>query len=349
MTEQRVRWGLLGTARINERLIASIRSSARSELVAVASRTSLKADAYAEFWNIPAAHGSYEGLLADPDVDAIYISLPNGLHEEWSIRCAEAGKHVLCEKPLALTVEEVDRMTEAADRCGVIIQEAVMYRFHHQTFSIQQMIASGVIGKVRMMRAAFSYILTNKNDVRFDPDMGGGSLWDLGSYPVSFFRTMLGANPVEVSGWQHTTDRGVDLTFMGQMRFPNGEFAQFGCSFEASPHTEVELLGTEGRINLTLPWRNRPGETGLVHVTREGADSKGSTFGDNVADFVTETLVYDDTPYDSYQAEVVSMEASILDGAPPIVPLQDSRGTVEAVVALYESARINRPVSIPSS
>lgn len=349
MTQTRVRWGLLGTARINERIIPSIRECAQSELVAVASRTSAKADAYAAQWNIPKAHGSYEALLQDPDIDAIYLSLPNGFHEEWSIKSAEAGKHVLCEKPLALTVDQVDRMAEAADRWGVIIQEAAMYRFHRQTFAVQNMIADGVIGKIRMMRAAFSFTLVNEGDVRLDPAIGGGSLWDIGIYPVSFFRNMLGTNPVEVMGWQHTTDRGVDLTFMGQLRFPGGEFAQFGCSFEASPHTELEMLGTEGRINMNLPWRNRPGETGLVHLTRKGVASKGATFGDNVADYVTETFTYEGTPNDAYLSEVESMAASILDGAPAVVSLADSRGNIEAVVALHESARTNQPVSIRQS
>ena len=186
MSDKRARWGLLSTARINERLIPCLKRSERSELIAVASRSRVTADRYAEEHGISKAYGSYDEMLADPAIDVVYISLPNGLHTEWSLRCAEAGKHVLCEKPLALSVEEVDRLLEAAGRCGVTIQEATMMRFHAQTAYVRELIAQGAIGEVRMGRGLFTFTLERPGDIRLDPAMGGGSVWDLGSYCVSF-------------------------------------------------------------------------------------------------------------------------------------------------------------------
>jgi predicted dehydrogenase len=199
MTDRIARWGLLSTARINERLIPCLGRSERNELIGVASRSRATADRYAREHGIYKAYGSYEEMLADPAIDVVYVSLPNGLHTKWSLRCAEAGKHVLCEKPLALSVAEVDQLREAADRCGVTIQEATMMRFHSQTFYVRNLIAEGVIGEVRMGRGLFTFTLHRPGDIRLDPAMGGGSIWDLGSYCVSFARTILQAEPVEVA------------------------------------------------------------------------------------------------------------------------------------------------------
>src|SRR5262245_30772678 len=212
MSPRSIRWGLLSTARINERLIPVLRASVRCELLAVASQGGQeKAARYASEWNIPRAYGSYEALLTDPEVDAVYVSLPNALHAPWVVKTAEAGKHILCEKPLALTATDVDRMAEAARRHGVILQEAVMMRYHPQTLDLQQRIAAGAIGEVRLIRGVFTFTLLRQGDIRLDPALGGGSIWDLGSYPVSFMRTMLRANPVEVHGWQLAGTGGADL------------------------------------------------------------------------------------------------------------------------------------------
>src|SRR5262249_1892055 len=261
-----IRWGLLSTARINERLIPVLQSSARCELLAVASRGGQgKATRYASEWNIPRAYGSYEALLADPGVDAVYISLPNALHCPWAIKTAEAGKHILCEKPLALTAADVDRMAEAAHRNGVVLQEAVMMRYHPQTLHLQQRVAEGVIGEVRLIRGLFTFTLARPGDIRFDPALGGGSIWDLGSYPVGFIRTMLRANPVEVHGWQ-TGEGGVDLSFIGQMRFASGAVGQFFSSFQAVPQADVDLIGSAGTVHLDLPYVNKVGVTSQVRV-----------------------------------------------------------------------------------
>ncbi len=338
----KVRWGLLSTARINERLIPAIKESGRSVLLAVASRSQSTADEYARKWNIPRAYGGYEAMLADPDVDAVYISLPNGLHEPWAVRCANAGKHVLCEKPLAVTVEEVDRMTAAARSNSVVVQEAAMYRYHPQAAKVQQLIDAGAIGPLRTIQSLFCFTLQNVGDVRLDPEIGGGALWDLGGYPVSFARLVMKAEPVEVSGWQISSERGVDLTFSGQLRFPGDVVAQFTCSFQTVPHCEMDFVGATGRIHLDIPWTQKPGETSHVRVYR--AIARGTaTFGD-IGEELVETYTFEGRSAYHYQVE--AMADAILDGAPPVISLGESRGNVAALVALYTAARESRVVKI---
>lgn len=339
MAEKRVRWGLLSTAWINERLIPVIRESKRSELLAVASRGIEKAERYAREWDIPRAYGYYEDLLADPDIDVVYIPLPNSLHAEWSIKSAEAGKHLLCEKPLALTPEEVDRMAVAARRNGVILQEAAMYRFHPHTLKVQKLIAQGAIGDVRLIRGVFTTTLDKKRFwIRLEPSLGGGSLWDLGSYPVSFIRAVLGEEPVEVGGWQVLADSGVDLSFIGQMRFATGALAQFNCSFETAPHSEAEVIGSQGMIHLDHPWQHDVGKPSHVRIlSMDRAVTDTEALRDSTAHLVAETLTDED--HNAYQCEVDAMVASILDGDSPIISPADSRGNIATLVALYKSAR----------
>lgn len=343
MVETPVRWGLLSTARINERLMPAFRESARSELVGIASRDPAKATAYANQHGIPNAYGSYEAMLQDPQIDAIYISLPNGFHEEWTVKAAEAGKHVLCEKPLALTVAEVDRMTAAARRNGVIVQEAAMYRFHPQTHKLQQLIVEGAIGEIRFIQAIFCFTLTNEADVRMDPAIGGGALWDIGSYPVSFARTMMGANPTDVVAFQTESDRGVDLTLCGQMRFSGDAVAQFACSFQAVSHWGAEIIGSKGRITLDIPWTHQPGRESHARVISSGGPVK-ATFGDSIDHLLDKTLTFEGRGAYHYQIE--SMVASIRDGAAPVISLDDSRGNIQTMVALYESAREGQIVKL---
>jgi xylose dehydrogenase (NAD/NADP) len=331
MPDRRLRWGLICTARINRALIPAIRASHRSELVAVASRDLARAQDYARQWDIPRAHGSYQDLLADPDVDVLYNALPNRLHCEWTVRAADAGKHVLCEKPLALTVDEVDRITEAADRNRVIVFEAFMYRHHPQTFRVQGMIRQGAIGDVRLVRAVFSFTLDRPGDVRLDPAMGGGSLWDVGCYPVSFARMIVGSEPVEVFGWQVLGDSGVDMTFAGQMRFAGGTMAQFDGSFQAPLRWGAEVIGSEGVIALESPWIPDANGVPGIHLRR----------GDDV-----ERLAVEDV--DPYLCEVEAMADCVLDGAGPVLRLSDSRGNVATINALYRSARTGRAVSLPA-
>ena len=334
MAEGPVRWGILGTARINERLIPAIRASERSELLGVASRSQERALAYASEWDIQRAYGAYEEMLSDPEVDVVYISLPNSFHTEWAIACADAGKHVLCEKPLALTPEDVDLMAEASERNGVVVQEATMMRFHAQTRKIQELVSQAAIGELRAMRGTLTFSLTREGDIRLDPRLGGGSLWDVGSYPVCFMRTVLQENPVEVQGLQVSSPSGVDLTFLGQMRFPSGTVGQFFSSFQAVLRTEAELIGSRGTIHLNEPWTNKIGVTATVTI-----DRKDGSRGRDGASVSYENV-------NSYRDEVDSMAATILDGADPVISLADSRDNVATIAGLYRSAREGRPVPL---
>jgi len=327
MTDKVLEWGLLSTARINRALITPLRASKRNHLLAVASRTQESADGYAREWKIPRAHGSYEALLADPEIDIVYNSLPNQLHAEWTIKAVEAGKHVLCEKPLALNVEEVDAMQEAARKHGQVVAEAFMYRHHPQTLKVQEMVTSGSLGDLKLIRGSFSYVLTRAGDVRLDPAMGGGSIWDVGCYPISYARTVAGETPREVFGWQVTGPTGIDETFVGQMRFNREVHAQFDCSFAIPSHVFMEIVGSEGALNIPNPFK--PGVDEKIFLTRGNKTETIKTKGQEL-----------------YIGEVEDMADAILLGRAPRIPLDDSRANVAVISALLESARRGNPVKL---
>ncbi|TMM13810.1 MAG: Gfo/Idh/MocA family oxidoreductase [Actinobacteria bacterium] len=230
MGVERVRWGLLSTARINAAVIPGLKESPLSELVAVASRTEQRAGAYAREWDVPHAHGSYEALLADPDVEVVYISLPNGPHVEWSVRALEAGKHVLCEKPLARHPAEVERAFAAAERNGRLLMEAFMWRHHPQTSRLLELVRGGAIGDVRLIRATFTFTLVD-DPARIDPALAGGALMDVGCYCVSGSRLLAG-EPVEASARQVVGPTGVDLRLVGTLVFPGDVLAQVDCAYD---------------------------------------------------------------------------------------------------------------------
>ncbi|HLF27961.1 MAG TPA: Gfo/Idh/MocA family oxidoreductase [Anaerolineae bacterium] len=327
MPTRKLRWGLLSTARINRALIGPLRVSARNELVAVASRNAAQAEAYAHEWNIPRAFGSYAAMLADPDIDVIFNPLPNGLHAEWTIKAAQAGKHVLCEKPLAVSVEEVDAMASAAAQAGVIVAEAFMYRHHPQPLKVKELVEQGAVGELRWVRGAFTFNLDHPDDVRLDPALGGGSIWDVGCYPISYAHTMIGMEPIEAFGWQVTGPTGVDETFVGQLRFPGEVYAQFSCSFRAPYRTHIEIVGSEGTISIPRPFR--PDADEHVYLTR----------GDE-----TQTLTL--PGQEPYLGEVEDLADAVLLGKTPRISLADSRGNVAAIVALLRSARERVPISL---
>lgn len=320
-------WGLLGTARINRRVIPPLRVSPANRLRAVASRDAERAAAYAREWGIERAYGSYEELLEDGEIDAVYVPLPNHLHAEWSIRAARAGKHVLCEKPLALTVAEVDAMASAAREGGVVLTEAFMYRHHPQTLRVKQIVDEGAIGEPRFVRGSFTFPLTRPDDVRWDPAMGGGSVWDLGCYPVSFTRFVLGAEPLEVTGHATLGPTGIDETFAGQLVFPGGVLAQFDCGFRAPYRTLMEIVGGEGRILVPEPWV--PGSGEPLRLTRGEREEEVVVDGE-----------------DRYRLEIEDLADAALHGRPPRVSLAESRGNVATLVALLESAREGRPIRL---
>lgn len=328
MADATLRWGLLSTARINERLIPAIRATERAELVAVASRDLARAEAYAAERKIPRAYGSYEALLDDPEVDAVYISLPNSLHAEWTIRAAQAGKHVLCEKPLAVSVEQCDQVIAAAESSGRVIAEAVMYLYHPLLQQLREMVKEGAVGQVTLVRGAFSFFLDRLNDVRWRPELAGGSLWDVGSYPVSFIRWVAG-EPEEVFGWQVLTSSGVDATFAGLLRYDNGVLGVMDCGFRQQFRVQAEVTGTEGTLTLERPYLMNA-ESRIVW--QQGLDQE---------------QVITSPEINPYECEVRAFTRAVLDGAPLPVPLESSRANVATLVALYESARTGQPRRVP--
>ena len=328
MTNKTLNWGLLSTARINRALIPPLQVSKRNHLLAVASRSQETADAYAKEKKIPRAYGSYEALLADPEIDVIYNPLPNHLHAEWTIKAVEAGKHVLCEKPLALSVAEVDAIHAAAHKHGRVVAEAFMYRHHPQTLKVQELVKSGSIGSLKLIRGSFSFILSREEDIRLlDPAMGGGSIWDVGCYPISYARTVVGENPLEVFGWQVTGKTGIDETFVGQLRFAGDVHAQFDSSFVIPFHSFMEIVGSEGTLSIPTPFK--PGVNERIFLTR---DEK------------TETIKV--KGQELYLGEVEDMADAILLGKDSLVSLHDSRANVAVINGLLESARVGKSVKL---
>ena len=328
MAERILNWGLLSTANINRALITPLRASPRNRLTAVASRDLAHAQAYAAERDIPRAFGSYEAMLADPDIDVVYISLPNSLHAEWSIKAMQAGKHVLCEKPLAVTLAEVDAMTAAARSTGRVLAEAFMYRHHPQTLKVKELVESGVIGRLQVIRGGFTFPLSNPANVRLIPELGGGGIWDVGCYPISFTRTIAGAAPVEVFGWQVTGESGVDVVFTGQMRFPNGVLGQFDSGFRSPERMLMEFLGSEGALSLTNSFK--PGLNAEINLLRN--------------DGTTEVIIV--PGQELYIGEVEDMYDAIVHGKPTRVTLADSRVNVATILALLQSAREGTPVTL---
>lgn len=324
---KQLKWGLLSTARINQAVIGPIRASRNSQLSAVASRTLDKAAQYAKKRGIPLFYGDYESLLADPDIDVIYNSLPNGLHAEWSIKAMQMGKHVLCEKPLATKAEDVDKVIEVAQSSGRVIAEAFMYRHHPQTLKVKQMVDQADIGRLQLIRGVFCYTNTRPDNIRLDLDLGGGSLWDVGCYPISYARYLTGEEPLEVFGNQVTGPTGIDLLFAGQLRFPSGVICQFECSFITASKSVIEINGEKGRIVVTDPYK--PGLNPRIILERDGRSRIIKIKGAEL-----------------YRGEIEDIENAILFEKPPLISLSDSRGNIAVIEALYHSAQSSSSIPI---
>jgi predicted dehydrogenase len=317
-----MRLGILSTARINRLVIPGARAADGVELVAVASRDRGRAEEYARTWEIPRALGSYEALLEDSEVDAVYISLPNGLHVEWSIRALEAGKHVLCEKPLDRRPDEVERAFDAADSSGRVLMEAFMYRHHPQTRRLVELVDEGAIGGLQLVRSAFSFTVTNPDvNVRTQPELDGGSLMDVGCYCISGSRLLAG-EPVRVYGEQ-VTDHGVDVRFHGTLRFAAAVVAQFDCGFVLPGRDELEAIGTEGSLFLDDPWH---AYEPTIELRRR----------DGVERIEVERA-------DSYRLELENLAAAARGEAEPLLGRADAVAQARVIDALYRSAAAHEP------
>jgi predicted dehydrogenase len=322
-----VRWGLVSTANINRRVIPAIRQSQRGQLVAVASRNIDISRAYAAKWEIPKAFGSYEEMLASDFIDAVYISLPNHLHAEWSIKAMQAGKHVLCEKPFAISLEEVDSMIAASVEHRRSLAEAFMYRHHPQTKIAGEWVKAGRLGDLCAVRGVFNFSINTRDNVRLVPGYGGGCLWDVGVYPISFAQYIFGRPPTRVYGAQVIGDSGVDETFSGQMIYEDAHLAQFLSSFRSSFYTHFEVIGTEGRLVLTRPFIGMDKDRSFTFIPDEGDPQEISV-----------------PVVELYSGEIEDMNASILDGKPNYIKLSESRNHIRTALALYESARTQQTV-----
>jgi predicted dehydrogenase len=246
-----LRLGVLGAAKIARVFIDAVRPSPKVVVAAVASRDAERAAAFARDTGVPKVHASYEALLDDPAIEAVYVPLPNNLHAVWAIRAAEAGKHVLCEKPLAASAAEARAIFEAARRHDVYVVEAYPYLAQPQTLKMRELLAAGAIGKLQIVQAAFGFPLSDAANIRMSPDLAGGAIMDAGSYPASFVRTVAGTRPVRVQAIARWGPSGVDLTTLGTLQFDSGLLAQISCSFTTARHRHAFIVGDAGSIVTT--------------------------------------------------------------------------------------------------
>ncbi|MCC6804888.1 MAG: Gfo/Idh/MocA family oxidoreductase [Anaerolineae bacterium] len=317
-----IRWGILSTANIGrERVIPAMQQTRNGRVVAVASRSLDRAHAFADDLGIPTAYGSYEELIASPDVDAIYNPLPNSEHAEWSIRCAEAGKPTLCEKPLARNAAEAQRMVDAFAERGVLFAEAFMYRFHPQSQRVKQMLDDGAVGDVRAVQAAFSFPIRSEDDIRLSKPLAGGSLMDVGCYCVNVMRFLLGSEPTDaralaVIGAQSQ----VDETLTGILAFPGGALGHFDSSFRADFAHTYSIRGTRGTISVNQAFVMSPNGETIIRYRHDGQDEEIRI-----------------APANSYTLMAEDFADALLNSRPPRFAPQDAVENMRVIDRLYAS------------
>ena len=320
-----VRWGILSTAHINRKLLAGAALSSEVEVVAVGSRDLTRARAFADEHGIPAAYGSYDELLADPAVEAIYNPLPNTMHCEWSIRALEAGKHVLCEKPMSSSVAEVEQAFAASERTGLHLMEAFMYRHHPQAKRLAALVAEGAIGALRVIRSTFSYGLFDESNIRLRTDVDGGSLMDVGCYCVSGSR-LLGGEPVAAFGRAFIGPTGTDWAFTGSLRFPGDVLALFDCATCLPNRDELEVIGSDGSLFLDDPWHCL---NPVIELRRDDGTERIEVEAAN-----------------PYQLELEDLGRAIRTGSAPLLGRDDAVEQARVISALRRSAADGRDVSL---
>jgi D-xylose 1-dehydrogenase (NADP+, D-xylono-1,5-lactone-forming) len=313
------RFGILSTARINRRVIEGAAASATVEIAAVASRDQARADAYAREWSIPRAYGSYDELLADDAVDAVYISLPNGMHCEWSIRALEAGKHVLCEKPMGSSPAEVEAVFDVAESRRLICMEAFMWRHHVQTRWLEELLADEVFGELRFVRAAFSFPMRDaETNVRMRTDLDGGALMDLGCYCLSAIRLIAG-EPERAVARHVLSPSGVDIRTAATLALPGDVLAEFRCGMDMPDCSELEVIGSKGSVSVRDPWHGR--------APRLRLDAEGE---------VDEIEI---EPVDAYRLELENLSRAILGESHPLLGRDDAVAQARAIAMVRDAAR----------
>ncbi|CCQ75103.1 Gfo/Idh/MocA family protein [Magnetospira sp. QH-2] len=330
-----VRWGILSSAKIGlEQVIPAMARSPLCTVAAIASRDGAKVKKAAADLGIARAYDSYEALLDDPDIEAIYNPLPNHLHVPWSIKAAEKGKHVLCEKPLSLSVAEAEELLAVRDRAGVLIGEAFMVRHHPQWHRVRDLLRSGKIGDLRAIQALFSFYNDDGRDIRNRPDTGGGALYDIGVYPVVISRYLFGLEPVRVIATAEVDPVfGTDRLASVLLDFGIGQVS-FTISTQALPHQRVQVLGTTGRIEVEIPF-NAPSE----QRTRIFVDSTGARDGSSATEqWIAET--------DQYRLQGEDFSRCIRSKEPLEFPLEDGLANMRVIEALFQSIRTDRWVAV---
>jgi predicted dehydrogenase len=322
-----VKWGIISTAHINRLFLDGARAADGVEILAVASRDRAKAEEYARENGIPKAHDSYEALLADPQVEAVYIPLPNSLHVEWSIRALQAGKHVLCEKPLSRRAQDVERAFDAAEQAERLLMEAFMWRHNPQTRKLTDLLNQDAVGRIRMIRAAFGFVTHDPANVRLQAGLDGGALMDVGCYCVSATRLIAG-EPDRVSGEQALGGDGVDVAFAATMRHPNDVISHFDCGLALDSRDLLEIVGDAGSVRLEDPWHCRnPG----IELSRSGQ---------------TEQIEIERA--NSYGLEAENFSAAIRGEAEPLLTRDDAINQARTIEALYRAADTGQVVTVAS-
>lgn len=331
MNEGKVKWGVLGAAAIAvKKVIPGMQKGSFSEIIAIASRDARKAERTAKSLGIPKAYGSYEDLLADPQIEAIYNPLPNHLHVPWSIKAAEAGKHVLCEKPLSLNVAEARELLRVRDRTGVKIGEAFMVKTHPQWLRTRELIRKGVIGELRAVVGAFSYFNRDPQNVRNVPEWGGGGLMDIGCYPIFTSRFIFGEEPTGAVGLlEFDPEFKIDRLASAILEFPSGQ-AVFTCSTQLVPYQRMQFLGTSGRIEIEIPFNAPPDRP-----TRLFIDDGRDVFGAGIR--------IESIPVcDQYTVQGDAFSQAIREGSEVPVPLEDSIANMAVIEALFRAGQSGR-------
>ncbi len=325
-----LRWGILSTASIaRDKVIPGIQRADRCSVVAIASRDLARARLLADAAGIQTAHGSYEELLADPTVDAVYIPLPNHLHAEWTIAAARAGKHVLCEKPLATTSTDAERMIEVCEAEGVRLMEAFMYRLHPSWVAVCELVAAGRIGRLVAIQSWFSYYNDDPANIRNIRAFGGGALFDIGCYCVNLSRLLFGDEPTRVeASIQRDPSSGVDVLTSGLLEFAGGGVATFACSTRAEDDQRVHIYGTEGRIAVGIPFNIPPDRPTHIYLTSGGEPPVNPR---------TETITFETA--DPYTVEAERFAAAVLDGGPIPVPPADAVANLRVIERLLAGDR----------
>jgi predicted dehydrogenase len=326
---QQLRWGIMGTGNIARQFAAGLSSSRRGKIAAVGSRTAASADAFAGQYSIASSHDSYDALLADRAVDAIYLSLPNSMHHEWTIKALLAGKHVLCEKPIAASASQAEEMFDIARKSGKVLVEAFMYRSHPQTRAVLDTIAGGAIGQVKIIKTSFCFRISKLDqNIRFKPELAGGAIMDIGCYCTSFCRLIAGQEPDRVHAVGRLHESGVDEAVSGTLHFPNGIVAGFVCGMLVQADNTASICGTEGYIDVGWPWKP---QKRVAFTVNHSIPPKQDLKPGAVATRPPKQEISVEAESELYALEADDFAATVLDSAPPAVPRGDTVGNMRVL------------------